>query len=582
MHTNAMGRKKANDSILARRFFEAKAFLDSDSEALLVEHLAMCNRLTRTLFNRSIAQKIPATDISSREASLALAPELAALNVDQANLVSRAVVAKRKRAVGLAKHRVEDATRIVKSHRLKIEALERVLMGLQGLQGPQAPAESDAIYARRAAGAAQIAAKIARRRQAMREQTQTQRQAQHEVDSGLAPVCFGSSKLAAQRHDVGAKGSAFKSAKDWKEAWDIARNGSYFFEGNSVAAGRNRSVKAEVGAGGAVSLRVRLSEQRAELLMVGWAKDAGIAMEEFMTGADHSPARMACRFLKVDLSAKGKRQLELLDALATALTQEGDAATTVAWTISWAWEPKPDGAMARRFKFRASWAQPVEEATDAANGAVGFQVSDGSLRWAWVDRSGNPAKGRKTANGSELPWHGSMPVGAADMRQGRRLQLEREAAIALARIAAQRQCPCAVEEVSIPLRRLELGLKHSTAPKPVNLEVRRELSQAIELAAARFGVRTIGVGAILCGRGWLRQIRGLRGAFSRIGVGSHRRPRGSAVEVHKNHEKHRRRNDQQTMGWPPGLGSGSESYASQPIQDAQEQSPAEHGWQLLE
>lgn len=493
MHTNAMGKKKSDDTLIARRFFEAKAFLDAETEALLVEHLATCNRLTRTLFARSIAQGLPAKDIYSRELSLKLAPELAALNVDQANIVSRSVVAMRRRAIGAAKFRAERATKLVNACQTKMDALESALTGLQG---PRTPAEIDVGFARRQTGAQRIRAKIELHRAAKLEQMAIRRQAQHEVDSGLAPVCFGGAGLAAQRHGIGDMGCAFKTVAVWKASWECARDGTYFFEGNGVALGRNRNVKAEVSAGTA-SLRIRLSDASAERLMEGKARAAGISAEEFKASPNpnHGTARMACRFLGVELAALGKRQLERLSQLATALNLNGDDAVPVAWTISWAWETKPGGEVARRFKFHASWVEHRDVATRLDNGAVGFQVEGDQMHWAWVDRSGNPAKNRKAADGARLAWHGSMPIGSQLMPERRRLQVDREAAMALARIALARACPCALEAVAIPLRRLELGLKDSAKAMPVHLDVRPELGDAVAQANARLGVSTIGVGA---------------------------------------------------------------------------------------
>jgi hypothetical protein len=112
------------------------------------------------------------------------------------------------------------------------------------------------------------------------------------IESGNFSLCFGSSKLLAQRpSNHNAETTLFNSFEEWKNVWSDARQSQWWSVGKKNKPSGNPEVQ---WLPDTKQLRIRLTDKVAHARMdaLGIPHSGGSSMD--------MPARMACRFIVVD------------------------------------------------------------------------------------------------------------------------------------------------------------------------------------------------------------------------------------------------------------------------------------------
>ena len=260
----------------------------------------------------------------------------------------------------------------------------------------------------------------------------------YKVRTEQPSICFGSRELFARQNHL--KENGYASLEEWQVDWRASRSAQVYVEGNAVKDCGNEFVRAKVRADRTVDLEIRLPPVLAHLASgltptkVPYVRLTGLS---FNHGHDDVLAALA------DLPEAMKRHGPAgVDADGKVVKPKKDMRKSAA-PVTWRFMRDLDRP-GRWFVSCTVHAETPEAVCDWSRGGLGVDLNVDHVAVTLADRFGNPVK----------TWR--IPLGLYGKSTERALQMARDVAKTIAKLAKQYGVPVVSEKLDFAVKKARL------------------------------------------------------------------------------------------------------------------------------
>jgi IS605 OrfB family transposase len=291
------------------------------------------------------------------------------------------------------------------------------------------------------------------------------------IESGRFNLCFGSSKLLAQRPgEHNAETTPFESLDDWQQAWSDARQSQWWSVGHTDQPCGNPEVQwiAEKN-----QLRIRLTDK------VAHARMDALGIPHSGGNSKDMPARMACRFIVIDGvsfdSHNGKSGEWIQKAfgkqpVSMRLLYRRDSVGKVVWYV--------------QASLDVDTGYKEETASNNLGGVLGVDLNAAGVAWSVAKPDGNRLVVDSKAMRGFIPWN---LKGLTDLE---RKQIIGTAAKQFAEIAQELGVGIALENLDFTTKKLTMraGQVSKRYNEMLSSMATSQFQSMVQRAAERVGV----------------------------------------------------------------------------------------------
>ena len=291
------------------------------------------------------------------------------------------------------------------------------------------------------------------------------------IESDRFSLCFGSSKLLAQRPgEHNAETTPFDSLDEWKLAWSDARQNQWWSVGNKNKPSGNQEVQ---WLPDTKQLRIRLTDK------VAHARMDALGIPHSGGNSKVMPARMACRFIVVDGvsfdSHKGNARKHITNAfgkqpVSMRVLYRRDAVGKVIWYV--------------QASLDVDTGYKEETASNNLGGVLGVDLNANGVAWSVVKPDGNRLVVDSKGVRGFIPWN---LKGLTDLE---RKQIIGEATKQLATIAQELGVGIALENLDFTTKKLTMraGQVSKRYNEMLSSFASNQFQSMVQRAAERVGV----------------------------------------------------------------------------------------------